>query len=76
MAYVKCVECEFVGRKTKSNGDAEPLQNCEKRIPKANQAEGGLALYPIVELSDGGCHEGREQTNTSSGPKPVKSDKK
>ena len=67
MALVKCVDCDFAGNKTKSDGTREGLQNCEKNAPEANQSEGGAALYPIVTLSQDGCHEGRA---------PVKSGKK
>ncbi len=74
MALVKCVDCEFVGQKTNNAGVPNPAQRCEKRAPEANQAEEGLARYPIVELADGGCHEGSapvppSQPATKSGKK-------
>lgn len=70
MAYVKCVDCEFVGQKANAAGESNPVQRCEKSAPEANQADEGLARYPIVELSDGGCHEGKAVP-----PRPKESDK-
>ncbi len=76
MAYVKCVDCDYAGNKAKNDGTREQLQKCEKRAPEANQAEEGLARYPIVELSDGGCHEGKGSTPEVKTPKPQKNGKK
>ena len=55
---ILCKDCEYSEKKAKADGSLVLLQRCLKNVPVANSG-GNEASYPIVNLDNDGCFEGK-----------------